>query len=108
MLGRAAAFQSERRLNRGSARIAVALTASSTERAGSAKIKKTVTEEDMVSAQNGSLSRLWREAMLLRPGVSTDTNFDSMAREATGIVVGPPLRTRHGDAGGGLVCSGMR
>ena len=54
------------------------LTASSTERAGSAKIKKTVTEEDMVSAQNGSLSRLWREAMLLRPGVSTDTNFESM------------------------------
>lgn len=56
----------------------MALTASSTERAGSAKIKKTVTEEDMVSAQNGSLSRLWREAMLLRPGVSTDTNFESM------------------------------
>ena len=86
----------------------MALTASSTERAGSAKIKKTVTEEDMVSAQNGSLSRLWREAMLLRPGVSTDTNFDSMPREATGIVVGPPLRMRHGDAGVGLACSGMR
>jgi hypothetical protein len=74
----------------------VVLTASSTERAGSAKIKKTVTEEEMVSAQNGSLFRLWREAMLLRPGVSTDTNCDSMPREAIGILVGPPLRTRLG------------